>query len=175
MTAVLTPKFLTRSVAMMAVGTVLEATLLKQPLSGAMNRKHCHIVILIPSMPDESATDFPNWPNYQVSPHVLYEEGIGGPPAWEYDYMNIARCKALQLWHDRNDGRTDFLPHLVFPHEAPLWGGVKREGIVVACSGVQPYFDRMISGMIADMCIGLAHHEWMMSKDRKDDVCFLSA
>jgi len=72
---------------------------------------------------------------------------------------------ALQLWHGRNDDRTDRIPHLLFPGDTPCWGGVKRHGIVVTCSGFQPHFGKMFSGMVADMCIGLSYNAWDQTKD----------
>jgi hypothetical protein len=144
----------------------------------------CHIVVLVPAMKDDRANDYPSWPNYPLQAQLLYEEsrhkicnimaGPGTDNAWPHKFDDIARCKALQLWHDRNDDRTDIKPHLLFPGDTPFWGGVKRDGIVVTVSGFQPHFDKMISGMIADMCIAMAYDDWLESKDRKTDVDFLA-
>ncbi|PIQ68706.1 MAG: hypothetical protein COV91_02745 [Candidatus Taylorbacteria bacterium CG11_big_fil_rev_8_21_14_0_20_46_11] len=82
--------------------------------------------------------------------------------------------KAIQLWHDRNDDRTNIMPHLLFSGDTVYWGGVKRHGIVVACSGVQPWFDKMFSGMIADMLVGIAYNAWMLSEDKRQGVDFLT-
>lgn len=178
---ILTPKFLTKQVAAIAVEQVLSITVLSRaPIAEYLNltelfKRHvCHIVILVPSMVDDRESDYPEWPDYDVIPHLLYEHSIGDKSGWEYPFDNIARCKALQLWHGRNDDRTDCMPHLLFPGDTPFWGGVKRHGIVVTCSGVQPWFDKMTSGMIADMCIGLAYNQWMTGFDRNDDRNFLS-
>ena len=84
------------------------------------------------------------------------------------------RCKAVQLWTGCNDGRAGVVPHLLFPGYTPYWGGVKRDGIVVACSGVQPWFDRMISGIVADTIIALAHDAYENDEERKSGVDFLS-
>ena len=66
------------------------------------------------------------------------------------------------------------MPHLLFLGDTPYWGGVKREGIVVACSGVQPHFDRMIAGMVADGLIAMAYELWMTSEDKQEGASFLS-
>ncbi|MES2953497.1 MAG: hypothetical protein V4674_02965 [Patescibacteria group bacterium] len=168
----LTPKFLTVENARVIVPLVLNTTL---RLSPVFKRKDCHIVILVPEMKDDRATDYRGWPDYPITPAVLHEHSEGDPEKWEYKYKDIARCKALQLWDGRNDGGTDIQPHLLFAGDTPFWGGVKRHGIVVAMSGVQPHFDRMVSGMIADMLVGYAYHDWMESSDKKDDeLCFLT-
>ena len=124
-------------------------------------------------MPDERAEDYPSYPNLPLKPHVFYEHSFG-KEEWTHKFDDIARCKALQLWHERNDDRTDCRPLLLFPGDTPFWGGVKRHGIVVACSGVQPWFDKMISGMVADMIDAYAYNEWMESEDRKNAVDFLT-
>jgi len=160
----LTPKFLTEQVAKKAVHHVLSVI---QSLDGVLNRMMCHIVILVPSMKDDRQRNYPDWPNYQIEPCAIYEYSFGNMSNWPHRFDSIARCKALQLWHDRNDDRTDCMPHLLFPGDTPYWGGVKRHGIVVACSGFQPHFDKMFSGMIADMCIGLSYNGWT---DLKDDL-----
>jgi len=171
----LTPKFLTAKIAEEAVGHVLD-TIYKTGVTRFLNREQmCHVVVLVPAMERplfaEAGT---KWTNYVTQPHFLYHHSVGRT-RWPYRFDDIASSKALQLWHDRNDGQADIMPHLLFSGDAPFWGGVKRSGIVVTCSGVQPYFDRMIAGMAADMCIGLAYHAWMESDDKKDDErCFLT-
>ncbi len=172
----LPPKFLTAELAKLAVSQVFDVVF-RGAMSNLASGKMGHIVIIVPAMKDERAEDYPSWPDYPLHPYPLYEQSLGEPSAWKYDYMSIARCKALQLWHGRNDDRTDCVPHLLFPGDTPFWGGVKRRGIVVAFSGVQPYFDKMISGMVADMCVGLAHHTWMVSADKRatdGEACFLT-
>ena len=169
-----TPKFLTRGIAAMVVDSVVALAMGNlSSMSSFMKRKMCHIVIVVPTKEDDHAVDFPNWLNYRLQPVILYEHSVGKPD-WPHDFEKIARYKASQLWHDLNDNRTDNVPHLLFPGDTPYWGGVKRDGIVVACSGVQPHFDRMIAGMVADALIAVAHELWMRSDDKKNEVSFLS-
>ena len=164
------PKFLTHEVAKSALSLVYAT--IKQVVR--RDYQGFHIVILVPSMKDDRATNFPDWPDYALEPHVLFDEGYGRA-SWKYQYDKIAQCKALQLWHGRNDGGTDIKPHLLFPSDTPFFGGVKRDGIVVACSGFDPWIDRMVSGMIADACIGLAYDAWMKSSDKANgELCFLT-
>ncbi len=168
-----TPKFLTVEIAKTAVDAMLRATMCNPEILKLLKRRDCHIVILVPSTEDARDADFPDWPNYELKPHCLYEHSVGDKKEWKFNFDDIARCKALQLWQGRNDDRSDVIPHLLFAGDAPFWGGVKRQGIVVTCSGVQPWFDKMIAGMIADMLIGLTYNAWMTSDDKKNDATFL--
>lgn len=181
----LTPRFLTAEMAAIAVDNAVELVFNPRDFDGSSQMKmknllkpkrgQCHVVVMVPAMVDHRAEDYPDWPNYPVTPIVLYEESIlaekfklDGP------YDSIARCKALQLWTDRNDDRTDIVPHLLFPGDAPYWGGVKRRGLVVTCSGVQPYIDKLISGMVADMLVAMSHAAWENSEDCQNQIDFLT-
>jgi len=174
-----TPKFLTEAMARTAVkaafntvfgmGSLFSLEPVLKP-----KRRECHVVILVPGMTDHYEEDYPNWPDYPLKPVLLYEESRGDPKKFEHPFDNIARCKALQLWTDRNDDRTDSIPHLLFKGDTPYWGGVKRRGIVVTCSGVQPWIDKLISGMVADMLVAMAHAAWMESEDRAKEESFLT-
>ena len=173
-TPIVTPKFVTAFLAEQVVKHVLRGFRPDAELHLAIpGLETCHIVVLVPAMKDDRASDYADWPNYQLQPHCIYEHSEGDKATWSHKFDDIARCKALQLWHDRNDDRTDCMPHLLFPGDTPYWGGVKRHGIVVTCSGVDPWFDKMISGMIADMIIGFAYRSLMSGEDKKEDRSFL--
>lgn len=167
----LLPKFLTKGIAEFAMITAARA--LRQPDWAIHVLKHptFHIVILVPAM--QMGGEYPNYP---LQPHMLAELNFGeSKSSWKYPYDEIAQCKALQLWHGRNDGGTDIQPHLLFSGDTPFWGGVKRNGIVVACSGVKPFFDRMIASVTADICVALAYDAWERSPDKADgELCFLT-
>lgn len=172
----LRPKFLTETMALKAIESVW-LMIMGRVTNPLFTPKHqdCHIVVMVPEMeatsPDENVhgQDIYNYPDYPVRPIVLAEKSFGDKNMnWAADYVDIARCKALKLWHGQNDGRTDILPHLMYSGDCPYWGGVKRDGIVVSCSGVEPWFDRMIASMVADLCIAGAYHAWMKSDDRKE-------
>lgn len=167
----LLPKFLTQTTAENAINAVSQ--LLSNEFTG-ISRMY-HVVVLVPAMMDDRVTGNPGWPYQQIQPHALAEMSFGEKSKWSYDFENIARCKALQLWHDRNGGDTDIKPHLLFQGDTPFWGGVKRDGIVVACSGLKPWHDRMVAGVVADICIANAYSAWMNSHDKADDeLCFLT-
>jgi hypothetical protein len=161
----LTPRFLSKEVAQRAVEAALKATIHSPDMKDMLSRQMCHVVVVVPSLVDGSAIDFAQM-KCELRPHCLYEHSVGNPTEWPQDFAINARSKALQLWQGRNDDRTDVIPHLLFRGERALWGGVKRRGIVVACSGVQAYFDKLIAGMTADLCTALAYHAWMTSEDK---------
>jgi hypothetical protein len=169
----ITPKYLTKKIAAQAVKFAFEAVFRDNPFNQLLKRNQCHVVVIVPGMEDAREKDYPDWPDYPLHPVVLFEGSLSSG-AWEHPYDDIARCKALQLWTDRNDDRTTPIPHLLFPGDTPFWGGVKRRGIVVTCSGVQPWFDKMISGIIADVIVALAHDAYENDEERKVGVDFLS-
>lgn len=171
----LTPRYLTQAVAEEATDVVLGAVMFgDSQMRDRFSRIMCHVVVLVPSVEDVREAGYPDWPDYPIKPAVIYERSVEDAEPWPYPFDEIARCKAQQLWRGQNtDGNTDSMPHLLFPDDTPYWGGVKRHGFVVACSGVQPYFDQMISGMIADMIKALARHEWEISDDKSEGHSFI--
>ncbi len=168
----LLPKFLTWEVAEAAINAVLK-TVFDSGLSLA-KRKACHVVVLVPSMVADRGAGYPNYPRYPIEPHLLGEVSLREDP-WTGQYNDIAQCKALQEWQGRNDDRTDIMPHLLFPGDTRFWGAVKRYGIVVACSGIQPWLDKTISGMSIELMVGMAYEAYMQSDDYKNGVSFLTA
>ena len=174
----LTPKYLTREMVEAVVDMVLDGFMFDSRMDQVLSRKMCHIVALVPSVEGASETEYSSWPYYPITPFVplaIFEKSIGDTSKWPRPFANIARGKALQLWCDQNtDGSTDSVAHLLFSDDTPYWGGVKRHGIVVACSGVQPYFDQMISGMIADAIKAFARFHFENSDDKKEGRSFLA-
>ncbi len=176
--SLITPKFLTVPMARSAIHGAF--TLVFGPggclwsLPVKPIRTDCHVVILVPGMTDHRAEDYPDWPAYPTKPVCLYEESRGDPSKFKHPFANIARCKALQLWTDRNDGRTGCIPHLLFPGDTPWWGGVKRHGLVAACSGLQPHLDQLIAGIVVDSLVALAHEAWLASPDQEQRANFLT-
>lgn len=171
-----TPKYLTEQLARNAVDAVLDATVRNEKMRYFFKSPGCHIAVLIPCRASVT-TERPHVrvPDASADPFFLCEHSEGKRPTWHHAYDKIARNKAEQLWRGRNtDGNTASVPHLLFPGDTPFWGGVKRHGIVVACSGYDPWLDQMISGMIADMIKGLAHHAFMHGDDVKAERVFLA-
>lgn len=170
---VMQPKFLTLDVAKKATDIVL-SQVFEGPLAEILKpkRQECHVVILVPAKEKTPLHES------VVFPLTLHEQSRRrkderGDLPFEKAFDLVARSKANQLWEERNDGRTDCQPHLLFPDEAPWYGGVKREGIVVACSGLQPWVDQFISGMIADLMITMARSAWEESVEKKSELPLL--
>ncbi|HCC05452.1 TPA: hypothetical protein DEP58_04075 [Patescibacteria group bacterium] len=162
-----TPKFLTKDLAALAVVTVLKSIMDDAEQFGIV-KKACHICVAVPSVEHHLSH------HKNISMEMLYEFSYN-KDLWTAEYAKIANSKALQLWEDRNDGRTDIMPHLLFPGDTVYYGGVKRHGIVVTCSGFPPWIDQMIAGMIADMIVALAYTTWRTSEEYKNEMDFVTA
>jgi hypothetical protein len=82
---------------------------------------------------------------------VLFEVGFGEPPAkWDFDYAGAAREKARLSWiHGCDSHVVQNRPHRLQRGQSLLWGGVARDGIVVAASGAVPEYDEALSAMLA--------------------------
>lgn len=168
------PKFLNDLDAEIIVDSVVDFVTNNFPMVKKTNNKH--IVILMPSIIIDNNREAKYPSKYKVEPFILYQKSFGDKSNWERPYDEIAQCKAIQLWDEFNPGgKTHETPaHLLFPDYTPFWGGDKMEGIVVACSGFQPWFDKMISRMILSALIGVAHEKWEASEDKRNKVSFLS-
>lgn len=171
MPELLIPKFLAPEIIKKPLDDMLALLVLnpESPIKSLLHRNMCHVVALAPAMETVGA-----WPNFATRAVTVYENSIGDMGAWPYHFDEIARCKALQLWQGRNDGGTHIMPHLLYTDDAPFWGGDKRNGIVVACSGFREHVDKLIAGILIDLLISVAHNAWLESADKKKDVCFLT-
>lgn len=135
------------------------------------SHSNCHIVVLVPALNALGG----KWPNYSMRSHP-FEKSFGEPKSyWKRPYDEIAQCKAFQMWTGRSDG-SSIRPHLLFPGDTPFWGGVRREGIVVTCSGQPQHIDRLISGITADTIQALAFIAYESDPDhpgRNEETNFL--
>lgn len=169
----LTPKFITIQMVMRAVDAAYDAVM-KWPAVDLLKPKDTkvHVVVLVPGMKDDRP-DYSDYPNYPIVPVLFYQKSFGSfaedeaPPG-------IARCKVVQIWDGSNDDRTDCIPHLLFPGDTPYWGAVKRDGIAVACSGIQPWEDKAIAGIAVDLIRAMAYQAWWDSEDREKKSAFLA-
>ncbi|RKF22173.1 hypothetical protein DBZ36_00565 [Alginatibacterium sediminis] len=106
------------------------------------NRKELHIVVMNPSLkPWES--DFEN--------AVLYEKSIGSPEDWTIPFDQYARNKAKQAWRNNssNVNQQSLHPSSLQDDDLLFYGSFVYGDIVVACSGVQQWFDMLVSGWVA--------------------------
>jgi hypothetical protein len=123
-----------------------------------------HIVIMNPGLlPHE--TSFEN--------AILYEYSVGDRTAWDADYQRFARAKARIAWSTGQDSRLVQMlrPHLLSRGDTTLWGSAVLDGIVVATSGAQPWYDEAFAGMLAywlKACV------YARAQKRKPDMLFLT-
>jgi len=114
-------------------------------------RKELHIVIMDPRIkPWESSFD----------DAILHEHTIQNSD-WEKPFDEFARLKAKQAWRDK---RPNILNQTLHPSslnddDLPFYGSFVYGNLVVACSGVEQWFDMLISGWIALAFEQLIMHE----------------
>lgn len=88
---------------------------------------------------------------------IIYEHSLGEPSTWASPFDKIARSKGLLSWERGMSTQQiqALAPHLLEPGDTSYYGSVFSDGIVVACSGVQPFFDHMISAWVLEACRAL--------------------
>jgi hypothetical protein len=123
-----------------------------------------HIVIMNPGLSPRE-TSFEN--------AILYEHSVGDRAAWDADYQRFARAKARVAWSTGQDSRVVQMlrPHLLSRGDTTLWGSVVVDGIVVAASGAQPWYDEAFAGMLA---YWVKARVYARTQERKPDTLFLS-
>ena len=117
------------------------------------NRKELHIVIMDPRVrPWES--DF--------NDAILYQESIRNSETWEIPFDDVARNKAEQAWREMQANIVTQTRHPSSLRECdiPFYGSFVYGNIVVACSGVEQWFDMLVSGWIALAFEQLMVHEY---------------
>jgi hypothetical protein len=111
-------------------------------LSILTKRQHLAVVVtateaINPRDPEESFEDS----CYLVT-------SFGDEHNWEHDYKEIALSKADKSVRT-GKGSAELPPHYLLDGDTVFWGSVVLDDIVVACSGVEPYYDEMFSMWIA--------------------------
>ncbi|CAA6827005.1 MAG: Unknown protein [uncultured Thiotrichaceae bacterium] len=115
------------------------------------NRRELHIVIMDPRIkPWES--DFAD--------AILYQESIRNTE-WTLPFDDFARNKAEQAWRDSQANIVTQTQHPSSLRESdlPFYGSFVYGNVVVACSGVEQWFDMLVSGWIALAFEQLVIHE----------------
>ena len=109
------------------------------------------VIVLDPTVP---------WSPSPAELPTLFTDVIGGkdtPP----EYTSYAVRKAYISWRTGRSSRDiqQNAPHLYEGGDVKWGGSVVREGLVVSFSGVQANLDESISGMFADLMLGMARQK----------------
>lgn len=82
---------------------------------------------------------------------ILYERSLPSREAWDADYSFYARAKAQVSWRTGRPSAqvAACSPHLLRGDETHLGGAAVLDGIVVAVSGANPWFDEAFATAVA--------------------------
>ncbi len=99
---------------------------------------------------------------------VLYEHSVGDPKQWDADYRSFARGKAELAWKSGCDTHViqEIHPHMLQVGDTLLWGGVCRDGLIVAASGAHPWFDEAFANMVAGFLLAVAQERARLAREK---------
>ncbi len=128
-------------------GLIKEAYMMVYPLIENTLKSHAkrqHLAIVV------TATEVikPHNPDKTFEEDCFLTVTIGSELEFEYPYLKIALSKAEKSART-GKGSAELSPHYLIDGDVIYWGSVVLEDIVVACSGVEPYYDEMFSMWIA--------------------------
>ncbi|CAM3143774.1 hypothetical protein [Vibrio rarus] len=121
------------------------------------NRQELHIVVMDPRVkPWESS----------FSEAILLESSLGNPQQWTIPFDEFARKKAKQAWRSSQANITNQTMHTASLTEDDLlfYGSFVYGDVVVACSGVEQWYDMLISSWIALAIEQLCMAEYQTNK-----------
>lgn len=120
------------------------------------NRKELHIVIMDPRVKPWEST---------FEEAILYQESIKNE-LWKVPFDVIAREKAAQAWRNQqaNIHHQTMHPSSLRDNDVLFYGSFVYGDIVVACSGVEQWFDMLVSGWIALAFEQLAMSDYQKAK-----------
>ena len=119
----------------------------------------------------------PHFDSFESS--ILYEHSVGDPKDWDADYGAFARAKAQLHWRTgiNTHAIQERLPHLLQTGDTTIWGSASVDGIIVSCSGANPWFDEAFAGIVAHCFKAIvqsdsraAEHKLFLSGPAKQDV-----
>ncbi len=116
--------------------------------------KRTHLAIVVTAVEAINPID----PGKSFKDNCYLIAGIGDQEDWQYDYERVALSKA-ELSVRTGIGTYELAPHYRLSGDTVYSGSVVIDGIIVACSGVEGYFDEMIAGWIAVTIKGLCKHK----------------
>ncbi|MGY8525551.1 hypothetical protein [Paracidovorax citrulli] len=145
-------RFADRASAERAIG--LAVPMLEAALSdkGVGESGFLHVVVMDPAL-------MPSDCGFESA--ILCEYSTPGRERWDADYAWYAREKARVAW--RTGMSTDQVqaraPHLLRGEESQLGGAVVLDGIVVAVSGANPWFDEAFALSVASLLRAVAQEK----------------
>jgi hypothetical protein len=109
-----------------------------------------HVVVMDPGLTPADCT---------FEEAVLYEYSIPGSESWDADYGAFARDKARLSWRTgmASQHMQSCHPHRLRRDDTLLGGSAVIDGIVVAVSGANPWFDEAFAGTIACLLRAFAY------------------
>ncbi|MDC7235401.1 MAG: hypothetical protein PQJ58_19390 [Spirochaetales bacterium] len=115
---------------------------IKKLLAEKAKREDMHIVIMNPLLHP--------W-DCSFEEAILLEHSTTDKSNWQIPFDEFALAKAKQAWRD---GRSNKEKHLMAPAtlqdgDIAFYGSFEHNGVIVAASGVEPWYDVMVSGWIA--------------------------
>ncbi|WP_413699841.1 hypothetical protein ACLKMH_21165 [Psychromonas sp. KJ10-10] len=121
------------------------------------NRKELHIVIMNPQLKPWEAS---------FEDAILYETSLGTPESWTIPFDQFARKKAKQAWRESmaNIEVQNLHPSSLRDDDILFYGSFVYGNVVVACSGVEQWYDMLVSGWIALAIEQLTIHEYQTTK-----------
>ncbi|KAF7963464.1 hypothetical protein AWV80_09415 [Cupriavidus sp. UYMU48A] len=101
-----------------------------------------HIVVMDPCRPFGSCT---------FEEAILYEHSLPSRDSWDADYAFYAREKARVAWRTQTDSGVvaTLSPHRLVVGDIALPGGIVYDGIVVAVSGANGWYDEAFARCVA--------------------------
>lgn len=98
-----------------------------------------------------------------LSPYydMVAQRSYGDQAEWEHPYDRIAHGKTRITGRTGKTSRQVQLtePELLVTDDVMYWGNATMLGIIVSCSGVQPWFDEVISNAILWIIYGLIQNQ----------------
>ena len=160
--------FLTKELAQEAVEVVMPA-IMNMMAQGKVNRRDLAIVILDPGVLFVAGQS-------RFDRAILYKHSIGNPSGWGDHYDDIAAGKAAVTWMTGLPSHMvqQLAPHLYSEGDVRHGGSANLMGIIVACSGVESFFDQMFAEMIASACRALCIRDFQAYTSRPGVPSFLN-
>ena len=150
---------LDRELAMEAIQLALPSIQAALQRPGVSGEQVLHLVVLDPHAQPGAAA---------FEEAVLCEYSVGNPQEWGADYRGFARSKAELSWRLGCDTHAvqEMRPHLLQEGDSLLWGGVWRDGLVVAASGAHPWFDEAFANAVAGFLLALAQERARAAREQ---------